>query len=88
MKKFKIDIRNDGVVVVHIDDKRYDYYCSNVARALYLQDKLSKKPGKLFNEIKQISKEIKNDCHNDDWSAGLRKELLCETIPLGCGAHI
>lgn len=81
MKKFKINIRNDGVVVVHIDDKRYDYYCSNVARALYLQDKLSKKPGKLFNEIKQISKEVHRDRKNDDRSTGIGEELLCEAIP-------
>lgn len=79
MKKFDVKIWSDGTVIVFIDNKRYEYYCDNVARIEYLKNKLWKNPGKLFNEIKQISKEVKDDSKNDNRIAGSGEELLCET---------
>ena len=82
MKSFNISIRSDGVITVYIDNKCYVYYCDNIARAEYLKNKFSKKPGKLFNEIKQISKEVYCDSKNDDRITGIGEELLCEAISL------
>lgn len=80
MKRFNISIRSDSIVNVYIDDKQYIYYCDNIARIEYLKNKLWKNPGKLFNEIKQISKEVYCDSKNDDRIARIREESLCEAI--------
>ena len=51
---FNISTFNDGTIIVFINGKRYKYHVPDMGRVEYLKNKLKKKPGKLFNEIKQM----------------------------------
>jgi hypothetical protein len=55
-RTFSFSFSDDGTIVVYIDRKRYKYYCDNMARVDVLRRTHHKRPGRLFNEIKQISK--------------------------------